>query len=258
LNEFLLIPAVCLLGSALTFFSGFGLGTLLLPAFGLFFPLEIAIGLTAVVHFLNNIFKAGLTGRHADWKVVARFGIPSLLASFTGAWLLISMSAQNHIYEYHLGEIHAVVTPLKLIIGILLLCFVAMDLFPDRLSIRMKGNHEVAGGLVSGFFGGLTGMQGALRSAFLIRAELTKEAFIATGVMIACLVDVARLIVYAERLGPATDSGTWPLLAASCAAAFAGAYAGNRVLKKVTYVAVQRIVAIFLAVFAILVAAGIL
>jgi uncharacterized membrane protein YfcA len=249
---------VCLLGSALTFFSGFGLGTLLLPAFGLFFPLETAIGLTAVVHLLSNAFKAGLSGRHAEWKVVARFGIPSLIASFAGAWLLISMSSQRVLIEYEAGGFHAIVTPLKLIIGLLMLCFVAMDLFPERLSPRLKGNHELAGGLVSGFFGGLTGMQGALRSAFLIHAELTKEAFIATGVMIACLVDVARLIVYAERMGPATDTGNLPLLAVSCAAAFAGAYSGNRMLKKVTYRTVQRIVATLLAVFAALLILGIL
>lgn len=37
------------------------------------------------------------------------------------------------------------------------------------------------GGLLSGFFGGLSGNQGALRSAFLLKAGLSKEAFIATG-----------------------------------------------------------------------------
>ena len=55
--EYILIPIVALLASALTFFSGFGLGTLLLPAFALFFPVDVAIALTAIVHFLNNTFK---------------------------------------------------------------------------------------------------------------------------------------------------------------------------------------------------------
>jgi uncharacterized membrane protein YfcA len=39
--SYLVVCAVALLASALTFFSGFGLGTLLLPAFALFFPIEI-------------------------------------------------------------------------------------------------------------------------------------------------------------------------------------------------------------------------
>ena len=55
--EYLIICVVCLVTSALTLFSGFGLGTLLLPAFALFFPVDVAVGLTAIVHFLNNLFK---------------------------------------------------------------------------------------------------------------------------------------------------------------------------------------------------------
>jgi hypothetical protein len=59
---------VCLaaFGTAvLTLFSGFGLGSLLLPVFALFFPLESAVAVTAIVHLCNNLFKVGLLGRHA-------------------------------------------------------------------------------------------------------------------------------------------------------------------------------------------------
>ena len=55
--EYTVIILVALFASALTLFSGFGLGTLLMPAFAFFFPIEIAVALTAVVHLLNNIFK---------------------------------------------------------------------------------------------------------------------------------------------------------------------------------------------------------
>lgn len=55
--SYLIICSVAFVASGLTFFSGFGLGTLLLPAFALFFTVEKAIALTAVVHFLNGLFK---------------------------------------------------------------------------------------------------------------------------------------------------------------------------------------------------------
>ncbi|WP_324712199.1 hypothetical protein [Flavobacterium columnare] len=55
--DYIIICIVAFIGAGLTLFSGFGLGTLLLPVFGLFFPIEIAITLTALVHFLNNVFK---------------------------------------------------------------------------------------------------------------------------------------------------------------------------------------------------------
>ena len=76
--EFIVIPLVGFLVSGLTFFSGFGLGTLLLPAFVAFFPVEVAVGLTAVVHALNDLFKFGLVRRDIDRAVVVRFGVPAL------------------------------------------------------------------------------------------------------------------------------------------------------------------------------------
>ena len=70
--SYLIVCTVALVASALTFFSGFGLGTLLLPTFALFFPIDHAVALTAVVHFLNSLFKLALAGRHADRRVVLR------------------------------------------------------------------------------------------------------------------------------------------------------------------------------------------
>ncbi len=71
-----LIIAVVTFGvSGLTVFSGFGLGTLLFPVFAIFFPVEVAVAATAVVHGANNVLKASIFGKDADWPVVARFGI---------------------------------------------------------------------------------------------------------------------------------------------------------------------------------------
>jgi len=77
--DYILVGIIALLGSGLTFFSGFGLGTLLMPVFALFFPIDIAIALTAIVHLLNNIFKLTLIGKQADLKTVFRFGIPAII-----------------------------------------------------------------------------------------------------------------------------------------------------------------------------------
>ncbi len=60
--EYIVICLVALLVSALTLFSGFGLGTVLMPAFALFFPVPVAIAATAVVHLANNLFKVVLVG----------------------------------------------------------------------------------------------------------------------------------------------------------------------------------------------------
>lgn len=55
--DILIICIAAFFTAILTFFSGFGLGTILTPVFMIFFPVDLAIALTGVVHFFNNIFK---------------------------------------------------------------------------------------------------------------------------------------------------------------------------------------------------------
>jgi uncharacterized protein len=258
MTEYAVIALTALFGSGLTLFSGFGLGTLLVPVFALFFPIEVAIALTAIVHFLNNLFKLLLLGKSADKPTVLRFGIPSLLASFAGAWLLTLISGSDPLFSYELQGNIFYVTPVKLTIALLLVFFVLFDTLPALARIHFDRKYLVAGGLLSGFFGGLSGNQGALRSAFLIKAGLTKESFIATGVVIACMVDIARLTVYSDRILGGVSRSHAPLLAVACLAAFAGAFIGNSLLKKMTLVSVQRLVAVLLLVFSILLGAGII
>jgi len=254
--DYLVVCGVALLASALTFFSGFGLGTLLLPAFALFFPVEQAVAMTGVVHFLNGLFKLGLMWRHVDRTVLLRFGATALVAAVLGALCLARLAEAPPVAAYELaGRAHAI-TPVKLAIGMLLLAFATLELSQRFRHLSFAPRWLPLGGLLSGFFGGLAGMQGALRSAFLVRAGLSKEAFVGTGVAIAVLIDVSRLGVYAPALlehGWALDHG---LLAAAVAAAFAGALVGNRTLRKLTLAHVQRIVAGLLFVVGLGLVAG--
>lgn len=244
--SFLIICAVALAASGLTFFSGFGLGTLLLPAFSLFFPIKEAVALTAVVHSLNGLFKLALVGRKADRTVILRFGLPAIAASFAGAWLLLRLSGMPPVFSYEAFGRAWTVLPVKLVIGLLLLVFAAIEVVPRFAAMAFGPRFMALGGLLSGFFGGLSGMQGALRSAFLIRAGLSKEEFVGTGVVIACLIDVSRIGVYVNSFkgGERLD---YPLLAAAVLSAFAGAALGNRYIKKMTMKGVQTIVAGMLA-----------
>ena len=77
--DFAIICAAAFSASLLTFYTGFGLGTLLLPAFAAFFPAEVAVALTAVVHFLNSLFKLVLVGWNANSRVGSGLatGLPS-------------------------------------------------------------------------------------------------------------------------------------------------------------------------------------
>ena len=82
-------------------------------------------------------------------------------------------------------------------LGTLLMpAFAILELSPRFVKLFFDMKYIPLGGALSGFFGGLSGQQGALRSAFLIRTGLNKEAFIGISVISAVMVDVSRLIVY--------------------------------------------------------------
>ena len=261
---YLLICIAALAVSGLTLFSGFGLGTLLMPVFALFFPIEVAVAATAVVHLTNNLFKLGLLWKHADWGAVARFAIPAAALASVGALLLAILSRMHPLKTYMLGGSVHNVTAVKVVVGVLIALFAIFELLPALESSIQFGRKTLPlGGALSGFFGGLSGHQGALRSAVLIRAGLSKEAFIATGVVCSVIVDIFRLMVYgivffSGHFQQVMKSEGAALVGAATLAAFAGAFVGSRLMKKVTMNAVKRLVGVMLIMLAIGLGAGLI
>lgn len=256
--DYVIIGAAALLASLLTFFSGFGLGTILLVALLPFFPEQplTAVALTAIVHVLNNIFKGALIGKHTDWKLFLKFGLVAAVAALGGAQLLKVLSDLPPIADYSLGGETFIITPVKLTIGILMLFFAVFELLPRFKDIRFKGNALYVGGLLSGFFGGLSGHQGALRTAFLLKTGITKEAFIATGVMIAIVVDAMRIPVYFTHMAELDYAKNIGYLVAAVVPAFVGAYAGRLLLNKVTFTWIQVLASVLIFIMGVLLIAG--
>jgi uncharacterized protein len=111
---------------------------------------------------------------------------------------------------------------------------------------------------LSGFFGGLSGNQGALRSAFLIKAGLSKEAFIGTAVVVSTFVDFTRLSVYATRFTSAGLMDNLSLVLCATLSAIMGAYLGNKLLKRVTLKFIRVFVAVLLILISVALGAGLL
>jgi uncharacterized membrane protein YfcA len=141
--------------------------------------------------------------------------------------------------------------------------FAALELAPRFEKLAFDQKLIPVGGALSGFFGGLSGHQGALRAAFLIRAGLAKEIFIGTMVVSAVVVDVARLIVYGSTvltgsLGAVAGSGAsvWGLVAAGSLAAFTGSFIGARLVRSVTMRAIRLLVGAMLLLLGLTLGAG--
>jgi uncharacterized membrane protein YfcA len=256
--ETVVLSIAAFLTSLLTFFSGFGLGTIMLPLFMLFFPVDIAIALTGIVHFTNNLFKITLVWRNTDRDVLIKFGLPAIAASFLGAFVLLKITVMPEIFSYSISGKVFSVTVVKLVIAFLLVFFALFEILPSAQKIQFGRDKLIAGGLLSGFFGGLSGIQGAIRSAFLIKSGLTKEAYIATGVSIACLIDISRLSVYSTRFAAIDFRENLVLLIAAVLSAMAGALLGKKLIKKITFRSVQIIVAVMLILIAIALGTGLI
>lgn len=251
LLNYLVVALAAFTAAGLTLYSGFGLGTLMLPVFALFFPVEMAVVATALVHGANNVFKVSLLGRHADREVVLKFGLTAIIAAVFGALALgwftqLSVSAILEVNDVAVSQ----VTPVKIVIGLLMIGFALFELLPRLQKLQFDRRYLPLGGLLSGFFGGLSGHQGALRSAFLAKTGLTTEHFVASNAVIGFLVDLTRISVYLALFtsagGQLGDFGAWPLVVTGSLAAFCGVMTGKRFLHKVTMKSVQALVGMLL------------
>jgi uncharacterized membrane protein YfcA len=241
--EVAIISLVAFLAAILTFFSGFGLGTILTPIMMIYFPVEIAVAFTGIVHFSNNIFKLFIVGNKANKEVLVKFGLPAIFAAFIGSYFLFNMNTEYIIYSYNLlGQIKSI-SLVKFIVSLLLIVFASFDLIPFFKKLEFGKKSLPIGGLLSGFFGGLSGNQGALRSSFLIKLSLDKETFIATTVVISTMVDFTRLGVYSSNLLQINLEDYLTLGVSSILAATLGAFIGNKLLKKITLDYIRILVA---------------
>ena len=189
------------------------------------------------------------------------FCVPAVIAALLGASLLTYFAALPVIASYSLGGHIREITLVKLVIGLLIVIFASLELSPSFQKVAIDQKYMALGGLLSGFFGGLSGNQGALRSMFLIKAGIGKEEFIGTNVVVAVMVDVGRLFVYgagfyAIHFKVLSDIGG--LVLAATISAFIGAYLGKELLKKVTLQAVQILVGIMLVLLGLGLSTGLI
>lgn len=258
--NFLFVFFITLFGSALTFFSGFGLGTILLPVFLVFFSPELAIVATAIVHFSNSVFKFGYVYKHIHFPVLFRFGIPAVIAAFLGAELLSYVGQMENLFSYEMGGRTFKVSGIQFLIGLLIVLFTWIESSKRIGKIKFEKNYLVVGGILSGFFGGVSGHQGALRSLFLKQMDLSKEQFVGTSNAISLGIDIVRIFTYIQLVSLsvlfAGEQKYFIIIA--ILGAFIGASLGYRILKKVTISVLHTIISILLILFGLLMAAGII
>lgn len=239
----------------------------MLPVFSLFFDVSIAVGATAIVHLANNLFKFALVSRHIHFPTLWRFGIPATIFGALGGFLLSKIDHIPILMTYELAGHAFEITVVKVSIGALMIFFAWFDLSPRMHEIQIDRKYLVSGGVLSGFFGGISGHQGAFRATFLAKSGLTKEQFIGTSNAVSLGVDIARLVVYffaaslvltsENKFQSALTEGR-SLLLVAIVFAFLGTFLGAKLVKKTTIKRIQQAVGVMLVILGVLMGVGVI
>lgn len=149
--------------------------------------MKIAVAAVSVPHFVATCVRLWELRRHVDRVVLLHFGILSAVGGLLGA--LLQSKSNSPI--------------LSVVFGCLLLFAGICGL--AGWSERMHFGRRTAwlAGTMSGFFGGIVGNQGGIRSAALMGFQLSKESLVATATATGVIVDAARMPVYLVSQGRA-------------------------------------------------------
>lgn len=224
LLSFVIAPFVAALA---TFYTGFGLNTILVPLFMLYWDAPSAVFLASIVHLCNNILKVSLTARSINWPLFKNFGIPAILFAFIGAFLLNQISRETSTY-------------LEPIFGAILMLFALLEFFNWKLPMQGAWAMRIGGGL-SGFFGGFSGHQGALRALFLSKIKMEPIVFVATTAVISLLVDLTRIGVYTSDQRHMNFYPSW-LIFLVIPAALAGTLVGRKYIQKIKHALFSKLI----------------
>jgi uncharacterized membrane protein YfcA len=258
------LPLLALLGviaSAVTIVSGFGLNTVLVPAFAVLFPLPLAIAAVALVHLIASAIRLVIFRAHINREIALQFVPSAIFGGIAGALILELLGALPVIITYPLLGVTKSVTAVKVVVGVTI---ALLSLYELRRGDQQVGLSRVGirvGALASGFFGGLSGNQGAIRSTVLIRAGLTPLGFAATGALAAIAIDLTRLVVYGTAGSISSilaDAAIRNAITAATIGAAVGALLGRRLLATMSSERLRLIVGWSLVAGGVMIGTGVL
>lgn len=224
--EYILFLAASFLAAVVATIAGFGSSTLLVPVAIQFMDIRTAVFVVAIFHLFNNIFKIRIFWRKIDFKTFLLFGIPSIILAFTGA-ILISVMPVDII---------------RRILAVFLIVYAVYSLAKPKFALKKSKISAALGGSLSGLLAGLIGLGGAVRSAFLVAFDLSKEVYVATSAMIAVVIDVTRIPTYIFTK-TVKESSYFILIPFLIASAYFGVRTGKTLLAKIKQETFRRIVA---------------
>lgn len=212
----LLVACAGVFGGAVASIAGFGIGSLLTPAIAYATGTKLAVAVVSVPHAIGTSIRFWRFRRDVDWRIVRSFGITSAAGGLTGALL----------------NTWATSRALELVFGSLLILAGVSQVTGMAKRWKLHGALAWLGGALSGFFGGLVGNQGGIRTAAMLGFEVDKRQFVATTTAVALLIDLARVPIYVAA-ETAALARMWPLITFATIGVIVGTLFGETLLARV-------------------------
>ena len=205
--------ALAILSGATASVVGFGIGSLMTPLLAVRFGTATAVALVMLPHAVATAVRCWRLRAHVDRRVLVRFGLLSAAGALAGALIYTRLGPGT----------------LTRVLGALLLLTAVAQLTGWSSRWQPQGPLVAFFGLLSGFFGGIAGNQGGLRSAALTAFGLPPLGLVATATATGLLVDTARAPVYLWHSGPVLLM-LWAPIAVATAGVLIGTVVGERLL----------------------------
>jgi uncharacterized membrane protein YfcA len=223
------VGSAAILAGAVAAVSGFGIGSVLTPLLMLWMPTAEAVAILAVPHAVATAIRWLRLRSDVHRPTFRQFGLASAAGGLAGAALQSRLSSPV----------------LTVVLGSLLILSGSSELARRRVPLPETRVWRLAGGVLSGLFGGLVGNQGGIRAAALLAFKLSPRQIVATATASALLVDAARLPIYLVSAGPVI-AGTRPVWIAASVGVVIGTFIGVPVLGRIPESRYRRLVGLLL------------
>jgi uncharacterized membrane protein YfcA len=228
------VAAVAAVAGAVAAVSGFGIGSLLTPVLMASMPTAHAVAVLAIPHAWATAIRWLRLRSDVHLPTFKQFGLASAAGGLAGAALQSRLAS-------------AILT---FVLAALLILTGATELARRRLPLPDTPFWRLAGGILSGFFGGLVGNQGGIRAAALLGFKLSPRQLVATATASALLVDAARVPIYILSAGPVIARGRAMLIAATIGVTI-GTFIGVPLLSRIPEPIYRRLIGLLLLLLGI-------
>lgn len=225
-----------LLLSIVGVFTGFikagipSLGTLLTASVALMFPPRDALGITLLYLLVGDVVAVSMYWRLAHWRELKRMSAPVLLGILLGGGLLAFLDNQD----------------LGLALGLLVILLVSFEPIRPRITgwaLLHPNSVRSGSGMLAGIATTLGNAAGPILSLYFLLLKLDKKAFVGTGAIFFCCVNLAKIPIFMGQ--GIFKANYFASVAATAPFVIIGAILGKKFLDWVPQLWFNRIVLFF-------------